>query len=92
MDAKAFGQLVRGRRKAIGMTQQELALTIGSGVRFIVDLETGKETCQLGKALAAARAVGIDLADAAEVTGRSSSQAEEGYDLSFTRDGPTRDG
>jgi len=88
MDAKTFGQLVRKRRKALGMTQQELALMIGSGVRFIVDLETGKETCQLGKALAAAHAVGIDLADAAELTGRPSSQDEEGYDLSFTKDAP----
>ena len=40
------------------MTQRDLALVIDAGERFVVDLEAGKATCQLGKALAAARAVG----------------------------------
>ena len=42
-------------------TQRELALAINSGERFIVDLEAGKPTAQLGKALAAAKAVGLRL-------------------------------
>ncbi|WP_404417947.1 hypothetical protein [Brevundimonas vesicularis] len=36
-------------------------MAIGTGERFIVELEAGKATAQLAKALAAARAVGIRL-------------------------------
>ncbi|WP_174502090.1 helix-turn-helix domain-containing protein [Acidiphilium sp. C61] len=63
-DARIFGELVQARRKSLGLTQRQLALAINSGERFIVDLEAGKATCQLGKALAAASAVGIELVDA----------------------------
>jgi transcriptional regulator with XRE-family HTH domain len=87
MDAKAFGALVRRRRKALGMTQKELALSIDSGLRFIIDLEGGKKTSQLGKALAAARAVGVELVDAAQLSA-GSPPSDEGYDLSFTKGVP----
>jgi len=61
--AQEFGQRVARARKALGITQRDLALAINTGERFIVDLETGKSTAQLGKALAAAKAVGIRLDD-----------------------------
>lgn len=57
--------LVRAR-KGLGLTQRDLALAVGVGERFIVDLEAGKPTAQLGKALAATRAAGMHLADTAE--------------------------
>ena len=60
-DANQFGAAVSSARKALGLTQRELALAINSGERFIVELEAGKPTAQLGKALAAARAVGLRL-------------------------------
>jgi HTH-type transcriptional regulator / antitoxin HipB len=59
-----FGTAVSGARKALGLTQRDLALAIGVGERFIVELEGGKPTAQLGKALAAAKAVGMRLVDA----------------------------
>lgn len=59
--AEQFGAAVAAARKALGLTQRDLALAIGTGERFIVDLEAGKPTAQLGKALAAARAVGLRL-------------------------------
>lgn len=62
-NASAFGQMVARARKALGITQRELALAINAGERFIVDLEAGKPTAQLGKALAAARAAGVRLED-----------------------------
>lgn len=61
-DAAQFGAAVASARKALGLTQRELALAINSGERFIVDLEAGKPTAQLGKALTAAKAVGLRLA------------------------------
>ncbi len=63
--AQQFGMLIRQRRKAAGMQQAELALVSGTGIRFIVNLEAGKPTCQLGKALAVASALGITLSAAA---------------------------
>ena len=41
-------------------------LAIGVGERFIVELEGGKATAQLGKALAAAKAAGMTIADTAD--------------------------
>jgi y4mF family transcriptional regulator len=58
-----FGGLIRSRRQALGMTQRDLAFAMNVGERFIVDLESGKPTCQLGKALAVAKGVGIRLTD-----------------------------
>ena len=43
------------------MTQGELALVSGSGVRFISDLENGKATCELGKALDVLVNLGVEL-------------------------------
>lgn len=61
--AAEFGRIVRERRRALGLTQEELAARCGVGKRFIVDLEGGKQTTQLGKALTAASEVGITLGD-----------------------------
>ncbi len=61
MTAETIGDLVKKRRKEVGMDQRELALVSGTGVRFISDLENGKETCQLGKALKVLGNLGLDL-------------------------------
>lgn len=61
MTAQEFGHLIRQGRRALGMTQRDLALVINAGERFVVELEAGKGTSQLGKALAAARAVGVQI-------------------------------
>lgn len=58
-----FGKLVKAQRKASGWTQAELARRAGTGERFIVDLEAGKPSCQLEKALIVARTVGLELGD-----------------------------
>lgn len=58
MTSQQFGQTIRDLRRRQGITQRDLALVINAGERFIIELEAGKATCQLGKALAAAQAVG----------------------------------
>ena len=65
--AEEFGRQLAEARRALGLTQRDLALAIGTGERFIVELEGGKPTAQLGKALAAARAVGMRLENTAEL-------------------------
>lgn len=71
--AADFGAALTRARKGLGVTQRELALAIGVGERFIVDLEAGKPTAQLGKALAAAKAAGMHVVDTAELVIPSSS-------------------
>jgi len=56
-----IGKTIRQTRKAMGVTQKDLALTSGTGLRFIIDLEKGKPTCQFGKALTVLHTLGITL-------------------------------
>jgi len=44
---KELGAEMRKARKLLGLTQSQLALTAGVGIRFIVDLESGKPTLRL---------------------------------------------
>ncbi|WP_042083178.1 helix-turn-helix transcriptional regulator [Iodidimonas nitroreducens] len=56
-----IGDIVRTTRKAAGLRQDELAGAAGVGLRFIVDLEAGKPTAQIGKALLVLAALGCSL-------------------------------
>ncbi|MDF1828027.1 MAG: helix-turn-helix transcriptional regulator [Legionellaceae bacterium] len=46
-----IGHAIRSTRKQLGVTQRDLALAAGTGLRFIIELEQGKSTCQIGKIL-----------------------------------------
>jgi transcriptional regulator with XRE-family HTH domain len=61
--AARFGALVRERRKALRMSQDDLALASGVGRRFVIELEAGKSSSQLGRALVVAAAVGLRVFD-----------------------------
>ena len=56
-----IGNLVRLVRKSYGMTQSELAGSSGVGLRFVVDLEKGKPTCEVGKVLHVLKMLGIAI-------------------------------
>ena len=58
---KQIGKLVRDVRKSLGVTQKQLALTAGTGLRFITELEQGKPTCQLEKVLYVIQTLGIKI-------------------------------
>lgn len=60
-DCKNLGRLVRAQRKAQGLTQVQAADFCGVGVRFIHDLERGKASIHLGKALDVLATLGIRL-------------------------------
>lgn len=60
-DAVDLGRAIRLMRDQRDMTQAELADAAGVGRRFISDLEAGKPTAELGKALAVARILGLSL-------------------------------
>ncbi|MFO1058308.1 MAG: helix-turn-helix domain-containing protein [Dongiaceae bacterium] len=57
--AEEFGAAVRDARRSLGLTQRKLALAVGTGERFIVELERGKGTSHLDKALKVAAALGL---------------------------------
>ena len=59
--AKHIGKLVRATRKSLGLTQKDLALTSGTGLRFIIELEKGKPTCQIEKTLTVINTLGIRI-------------------------------
>jgi HTH-type transcriptional regulator / antitoxin HipB len=54
----ALGLAARSARKQLGLTQPQLALAAGVGVRFIVDLEAGKPTLRLETVLRVLHALG----------------------------------
>lgn len=58
-NAEQYGKAIRDARKNLGVTQPYVASACGTGIRFIVDLERGKPTCELGKALRVAQMLGI---------------------------------
>ncbi len=61
LTAKEFGSAIRIRRKKLGYTQAQLADACGVGFMFVSQLENGKETTQLEKALRVANMVGLTI-------------------------------
>ena len=56
-----IGLLIRTRRRELGYTQLELADRVGVGITYLSNLENGKETAEIGKALHILRMLGMDL-------------------------------
>ena len=59
MTTEYLGQMVRRERRKAAMNQTELGMVSGTGRRFISDLENGKESCQIGKAMEVLESLGI---------------------------------
>ena len=56
-----LGAALRVTRKALGLTQADLALAAGVGLRFVVELEAGKPTVRLELVLRVIDALGGTL-------------------------------
>lgn len=56
-----IGRLVRSHRKSQSATQADFAALCGVGVRFISELENGKTTIELGKALQVLKSLGLEV-------------------------------
>lgn len=61
LSCKDLATLIQQARKSQNFTQKQLAAICGVGERFIVDLEKGKATCAIDKALKVAAMLGIKL-------------------------------
>ncbi len=58
---KDIGTAVRHARKRQGLKQAEAAGLLGVGVRFLSELERGKDTLALGKVLQVMRGLGLQI-------------------------------
>jgi HTH-type transcriptional regulator/antitoxin HipB len=56
-----IGELIKALRKQMGLTQKQLALGSGKGLRFISDLENGKKTCHIEKVLDVLSSLGVTI-------------------------------
>lgn len=56
-----IGALIRSARKEQKLRQDELAGAAGVGLRFIVDLEAGKPTAQIGKVMQVLQTLGCTV-------------------------------
>ena len=61
LTTKQIGEMIKTARKSMGVTQRALAMTSGTGLRFIIELEKGKPTCQFGKVLTVISTLGISV-------------------------------
>lgn len=57
----ALGEAIRQRRKALGLTQTDAALSCGVGLRFLSELERGKPSVRLDKVLRILQGLGLEL-------------------------------
>ena len=60
-DTKQFGAALKKRRKELGYTQRYISEFTGFSISFISDLENGKSTAELGKAIYLANMLGLDI-------------------------------
>ena len=56
-----LGRVVRMTRRRLGLRQEDLALSAGTGMRFVGELERGKSTVQLAPTLRVLHALGVSL-------------------------------
>lgn len=77
--SEELGAFIRRTRKALGLRQGELAGVANVGLRFIVELERGKPSVQLGKVLRVLATLGcpVVVAPPPGITADGSSEAGE---------------
>lgn len=60
-NAERLGQLIRRRRRDLGLTQTEVAEVSDTNLRLISELERGKPTARLENVMRVLETLGIDL-------------------------------
>ncbi|MEL6978720.1 MAG: helix-turn-helix transcriptional regulator [Pseudomonadota bacterium] len=86
-DPYDFAKAVRTRRRALGMTQRELALAAGLGRVSVLRLENEPEKCQLRTALRVAAVLRLNLSVAG-----SGALNGAGHDAALESAAPRREG
>jgi len=60
-DTKTLGKLIRQHRKSMGLTQLDAAGLCGVGERFLSELERGKASASIGKAILVIKRLGLKI-------------------------------
>jgi y4mF family transcriptional regulator len=60
-DPTQLGELIRARRRELGLTQTQVAEVADVNLRFLSELERGKPTARLETVMRVLAALGIDL-------------------------------
>lgn len=60
-DVKILGEHLRACRNKAGLTMLDASALASVSIQFLHDLETGKETIQMGRALKYAKQLGVQL-------------------------------
>lgn len=60
-DAQQLGELIRSRRRELGLTQTEVAEVANTNLRLISELERGKPTARLENVMRVLATLGIEL-------------------------------
>ena len=61
-DSTELGAVIRAERRRIGVTQKELAMAAGVGLRFLSELERGKPSSRIDGVFKVLQALGLKLA------------------------------
>lgn len=61
-DSVELGEAIRAERKRLKVTQKELAMAAGTGLRFLSELERGKPTSRIEGVFKVLQALGMKLA------------------------------
>ena len=59
--SEELGALIQSMRKSQKITQEKLAAYSGVGIRFIKELERGKQTCEIQKVLNVLQMLGLTV-------------------------------
>ena len=60
-DSVMFGQAIKLRHKEMKYTQRDISELTGFSISFISDLENGKPTAEIGKAIYISNVLGLDI-------------------------------
>ncbi|MFO7870372.1 MAG: helix-turn-helix domain-containing protein [Kiritimatiellia bacterium] len=60
-DSKELGAAIREERKRLKVTQKQLAMVAGVGLRYLIELERGKPTARMEGAFKVLQALGLKM-------------------------------
>lgn len=66
-----LGALIRDRRSHLGMDQASLAKAVGTSRKWLIEVEKGKSTAQIGLILRTLRVLKVSLSDGPQASGSS---------------------
>ena len=60
-NSKELGATIRAERKRLKVTQKQLAMTAGVGLRYLIELERGKPTARMEGVFKVLQVLGLKL-------------------------------